>query len=246
MIVHPVELGSETLTLLAPVFSHGATVAQGVATRLLGDMVAKRLAHAGHEDAWEEFKHDPTNRAPTERFLRQILNEDPEFQAQLEGALVAAMQENSHNSEQHGNINITDSGQAQIGNRGDTIKGDRVATRGGTYNERARITNKTTNKTPGGSVVALAVVAFVVIVGLLFIGGRALLHLLESGNLSANSTCQDFLNASPEAQQEIVQSLAAQYHKPDYVTPLGEPEVPYYCAANPSVTLGQFFANAQP
>lgn len=242
----PAELGSTTLTLLAPVFSHGTAVAQGVATRLLGDMVAKRLARAGHEDVWEEFKQDPANRAPTERFLQQILHEDPEFQTRLEGALMAAMQENSHNSEQHGNINITGSGQAQIGNRGDTIEGGRVATRGGTYNERARITNKTTNKTPGGSVVALAVVALVVIAGLLFVGARALLHRLDNGGLSANSTCQDFLNAPQDAQQAIIQSLAAQYHKPDYVTPLGEPEVPYFCAANPSVTLGQFFARAQP
>jgi hypothetical protein len=64
-------------------------------------------------------------------------------------------------------------------------------------------------------------------------------------SLSASSTCQDFLNASPSAQQQVVDQLAAQYRKPDYATPLGEPEVPYFCASNPSVTLGQFFAEAQ-
>jgi len=209
-------------------------------------MVAKRLANAGHESAWEEFKRDPAEHALTEQFLQQILYADAEFRIQLEEALMGAMQENAHNSEQHGNINITGSGQAQIGNRGDTIQGGRVATRGGTYNERSRVTNKTTNKTPGGSVVAIAVVALIVIVVLLGIGARAVLHGLANGGLSANSTCQDFLNAPQAAQQAIIENLAAQYHKPDYVTPLGEPDVSYFCAGNPSVTLGEFFARAQP
>ncbi len=64
-------------------------------------------------------------------------------------------------------------------------------------------------------------------------------------SLSASSTCQDFLNASPQAQQTAVEKLAAQYDKPDYATPLGMPEVPYYCSANPSATLGYFFSHAQ-
>lgn len=62
--------------------------------------------------------------------------------------------------------------------------------------------------------------------------------------LSASSTCQSFLNASPADQQSVVEKLAAQYDKPAYATPLGEPEVPYYCAAHPTTTLGQFFAAA--
>jgi hypothetical protein len=53
------------------------------------------------------------------------------------------------------------------------------------------------------------------------------------------------MNASPSDQQAIVDTLASQYHKPDYTTPLGSPEVPYYCTSNPSVTLTQFFENAQ-
>lgn len=64
------------------------------------------------------------------------------------------------------------------------------------------------------------------------------------GGLSGSSTCRDFMNASADQQQQIVDKLAAQYHKPDYTTPLGAPEVPYFCAANPDVTLDQFFQNA--
>jgi hypothetical protein len=53
------------------------------------------------------------------------------------------------------------------------------------------------------------------------------------------------MNANASDQQQVVDSLAGQYNKPDYSTPLGSPEIPYYCSANPSVTLGQFFQNAQ-
>jgi hypothetical protein len=213
---------------------------------LLGDMVAKRLARGGQERAWDDFKHAPSNHALTEKILQQILQEDSEFRTRLEEALIAAMQENAGNSQQYGNIHVTGPGQTQIGSQGDNIEGTRFATRGGTYNERTHISHKTNKKTSGGSVVALGMVALIVLVILLVKGVPAVLHRIGGGGLSANSTCQDFLNSSPAAQQAIVDSLAAQYNKPDYTTPLGEPDVPYYCASNPSTTLGQFFANAQP
>jgi hypothetical protein len=65
------------------------------------------------------------------------------------------------------------------------------------------------------------------------------------GALSASSSCRDFMDASASDQHEIVDQLAGHYRKPDYATPLGEPEVPYYCSANPSITLGQFFEKAE-
>ena len=65
------------------------------------------------------------------------------------------------------------------------------------------------------------------------------------GDLSASSTCQDFMKASAIAQHEVTDQLASQYKKAAYATPLGEPEVPYYCSANPSVTLGDFFQKAE-
>jgi hypothetical protein len=52
------------------------------------------------------------------------------------------------------------------------------------------------------------------------------------------------MSASPQQQQEVVDQLATQYNKPDYATPLGSPEVPYFCSANPDVTLGHFFQEA--
>ena len=67
----------------------------------------------------------------------------------------------------------------------------------------------------------------------------------SGSSLSASSTCRQFISASPQAQQTIVDQLAQQYNKPDFATPLGSPEVPYYCTSNPNVTLGQFFQQAQ-
>jgi hypothetical protein len=67
----------------------------------------------------------------------------------------------------------------------------------------------------------------------------------SGSSLSASSTCSQFMSASPQAQQTAVDQLAQQYNKPDYATPLGSPEVPYYCSSNPNVTLGEFFAHAQ-
>ncbi len=63
--------------------------------------------------------------------------------------------------------------------------------------------------------------------------------------LTASSTCQDFMNASGAEQHEVIDQLASHYDKPDFATPLGEPELPYYCTANPSVTLGGFFEKAE-
>ena len=61
-------------------------------------------------------------------------------------------------------------------------------------------------------------------------------------SLTASSTCKEFLKASQQDQDAIVTKLAEQYKKPDFVTPLGRPEVPYYCTANPDSTLGQLFS----
>jgi hypothetical protein len=65
------------------------------------------------------------------------------------------------------------------------------------------------------------------------------------GSLSASSSCRDFMGASATEQHEVTDQLASHYQKPDFATPLGEPEVPYYCSANPSVTLAEFFEKAE-
>jgi hypothetical protein len=58
------------------------------------------------------------------------------------------------------------------------------------------------------------------------------------GGLSANSSCQDFMNASPQDQDQAVSQLASQLHAPDAVTPLGRPNIDYLCTNEPNDTLG--------
>jgi hypothetical protein len=84
-------------------------------------------------------------------------------------------------------------------------------------------------------------------VGIAAAGAISTLVLSGCGGstLSASSSCQDFMSASATEQHEVVDQLSSQYQKAAYATPLGEPEVPYYCSANPSVTLGQFFQKAE-
>jgi len=71
------------------------------------------------------------------------------------------------------------------------------------------------------------------------------LSACAGSGLSASSTCRDFMDASVTEQHEVTDQLASHYQKATYATPLGEPEVPYYCTANPSVTLGDFFQKAE-
>jgi hypothetical protein len=65
------------------------------------------------------------------------------------------------------------------------------------------------------------------------------------GGLSAGSTCKDFSEASFEEQTQVISSLSSKYDTPDYTTPLGEPEVGFYCASSPDTTLETFFVRAE-
>ncbi|MGN6588306.1 MAG: hypothetical protein ACTHKT_12700 [Solirubrobacterales bacterium] len=78
----------------------------------------------------------------------------------------------------------------------------------------------------------------------LVIGVAALGISACGGGLSASSTCKDFSEASAEEQREVISSLSSKFGTPAYTTPLGEPEVSYYCAANSEVTLEEFFQHA--
>jgi hypothetical protein len=51
------------------------------------------------------------------------------------------------------------------------------------------------------------------------------------------------LLASFEEQHEVIDSLSSKYDTPEYTSPLGEPEVGYYCAGSPETTLEDFFEN---
>ena len=58
-------------------------------------------------------------------------------------------------------------------------------------------------------------------------------------DLSADTSCQDFLNAPLDEQDQAVSSIAADVGAAEAVTPLGRPNVSYICANNPDETLGE-------
>ena len=62
--------------------------------------------------------------------------------------------------------------------------------------------------------------------------------------LSASSTCQDFMSASPEEQEEAISKLSSEFNTPETATPLGRPNVPYACASEPDLTLEEYFQRA--
>lgn len=236
------ELVSDAVPLLASVVSQGVPVAQGVATRLLGDMVADRFARTGHGSAWEDFKQSPQNDSLTRHLLQQMLRDDPGFRVRFESALQAALAEQKRKPGSH-SIHITGSGQAQIGDRGDSFNNSRVATRGGTYregdvhNQHNRVTNK---KGSAGAVVVLAVVAIVVIglVVLLVKGVPALLNRMHDGGLTASSTCQQFLNTDEQTEQQALVDIAMSKGIGGFGSPLALPEIRYECSSTPGMTLG--------
>jgi hypothetical protein len=82
------------------------------------------------------------------------------------------------------------------------------------------------------------------LVGIALVLSALALGACNSTSLSASTTCGQFMSATPQQQQQVLDQLATQYNQPDYATPLGSPEVPYYCSANPNVTLGHFFKEA--
>ncbi len=63
-----------------------------------------------------------------------------------------------------------------------------------------------------------------------------------SSSLSGSSSCNDFLDAPPDQQEQVLNQLAAQYHVPDYAgAVMGMEEIGYECAGDPNATLDQRF-----
>jgi hypothetical protein len=242
MIMQANEVVGQAIAVLGPIAAGGANVAQGVATRVLGDMVAERLRGDGHASAWEEFQHNPRNDSLVRHLLQQAVVQDASFRSRLDEAVRAAASARPRNSGQQ-TINITGSGAAQIGDRGDTIEDSRVATRGGTYhegdihNEGDRVTHKKSN---AGGFVALAVVALVVIglAVLLIRGAAGALHKAHDNGLTATSTCEQFLNIDESTEQQALVDIAISKGIGGFGSPLALPEIRYECSSAPTMTLG--------
>jgi hypothetical protein len=64
--------------------------------------------------------------------------------------------------------------------------------------------------------------------------------------LSADSSCSDYLNASPQDQQQAVDKLVSKLHAdPALTTPLGFPEVAYQCSGDADQKLGDVIKSVE-
>jgi hypothetical protein len=241
--MQPSEAVAHAVTLIAPMAAGGANIAQGVAVRVLGDMVAERLRRDGHASAWKEFQRTPQNDSLVRHLLQQALTQDTDFRSKFIEVLQEASREHPRNSGGQQTINITGTGEAQIGDRGDTITDSRVASRGGTYHEGDihnagdRITHKKSN---AGAFVVLAVVALVVIgIGVLITKGvLGAMHGSRDSGLTASSTCQQFLNTDEQTEQQALVDIAMSKGIGGFGSPLALPEIRYECSSEPTMTMG--------
>lgn len=231
------EIVAQAVSILAAVASRGANVAQGAATQVLGNVVTARLRRDGQGAAWEEFKRNPRNDSLLRHLLTQAVLHDAEFRNKLARAVAAATKEQPRSSATAQTITFTGSGEAQIGNRGDTFKGGRVATRGASYHEDNRVSNK---KSSGGFV-TLAVVALVVILVVVLavkVVPTLINKVAQGDSLTAGSTCQQFLNADEQTEEQALVNIAMSKGIGGFGSPLALPEIRFECSSEPTMTLG--------
>ena len=245
--MQPTDIAAQAVAILGSVAAGSISVAQGVATKVIGDLISERLHRDGHADAWTEFLKDPQNDSLVRHLIREAIQEDRAFQEKLETALRTAVDEAQGVAAQRA-VNITKSGDVQFGDRGDSITGGRVATHSGTYNEikGGRVATgggtynehniRKTIKSPTGA----AIIASIVLVLLVF-GGWGVGDLLTSpkdGGLTANSTCRQFLNADQESQRKALADIGISEGLPGYSGPFSYLEVDSQCGPMPNMKIG--------
>ena len=240
------EVAAQAITILAPVVSGGARWAQGVATKTLGDLISQRLSRSAEgREAWDGFRSNPHNDSLVRHLLRQEMSQDPAFSAQVAEQLRKAEGE-ARNVAVHQSIGDHSSGNVQAGR---DISG-KVATNGSTildnvgnttmHNRTSTTHNK--KKSSGGAIVGVVAIVVVVVLALIIYGGVKIAgHILNStkdGGLTANSTCQQFLNTDEDDERQALADIGISYGYSEYSNPLALPEIQYECGGEPTTTLG--------
>ncbi|MET7690032.1 hypothetical protein ABZT06_18955 [Streptomyces sp. NPDC005483] len=219
-------------------------VVQGVATRLLGDLVAQRLRSRGNEREWQDFTRDPRNNSLVEYLLRQAVEEDEDFRLALADAVRGAKSERPAGTSVR-SISIGRDGDAQIGDRGDTY-GDhnRVVSGGGSFYE-GDVTQHRDGDTYEGDVthhspVGRYVVIALVVLALILIVFKAVPAVLGDGGdgLSASSTCQEFLKTDQGTEAQALVDIATSKGLGGFGSPLALPAIRYECSFHPTESLG--------
>jgi len=234
------EIATQVVALLAPVMSGGMNVAQGVATRVLGDLISKRLSRdeAG-KLAWSEFEHDPRNDSLVRHLIRQELERDAVFREQVARQLAEASREPRQplglvkqkiGDGSHGNVQVGGS----VG---------KIAHSGGHIDDSVHNTTRN-KKSSGASVAGIVAIVVIVVLALVIYGGVKVIGAVldkpaKDGGLTANSTCQQFLNTDEEDERQAIADIGLSMGYSAYSNPLALPEMQYECGGAPNQTLGE-------
>ena len=237
------DIAGQAVAILAPVLSGGASVAQGIATKVLGELISQRLSRSEEgRQAWNGFRANPQNDSLVRYLLWQELERDASFRLEVEDALrgagngaSAAVVQQAMGGAGSGNIQVGGSA-GHIATNGGTIRTSNVRT------TNANTTNNNRKKSSGGAIVGVVAIVVVVVVALVvFAGVKVVGGLLKSGKdggLSANSTCQQFLNTDEDDERQALADIGISEGFSGYSNPLALPEIQYECGAVPNMTLG--------
>ncbi|MEV4136313.1 hypothetical protein AB0J72_29610 [Dactylosporangium sp. NPDC049742] len=113
---------------------------------------------------------------------------------------------------------------AQAGNGGSVVGRDQ-------YNNQ-----RNTKKTQFGGLVAVVAVIVVAIVAIL--AGRAIYAKIQSSDLTAESTCAEFLQAPEDEERSAIRKIGIEKGVGGTGSPLALPAISYACSSHPDMRLG--------
>lgn len=233
------EIATQVVAVLAPAMSGGVNLAQGVATRMLGDLISKRLSRdeAGKR-AWSEFEQDPRNESLVRHLLRQELERDAAFREQVARQLAQASREPRPQGPVKQKIGADSHGNLQVG--GSVGK---IAHSGGHIDDSVHNTTHNKKKANGTSVAGIVAIVVIVVLALVIYGGAKVIGGLhksaKDAGLTANSTYRQFLNTDEEDERQAIADIGLSMGYSGYSNPMALPEMQYECGGAPNQTLGE-------
>jgi hypothetical protein len=224
----------DTLTLVERVI---ATISPYLPTlkdpnvRALYDIIGRRLRSDGEEESLQGFSRMPGDSALVKRLLQDAVKSDPQFASELEGALQRV----------HATTRTTVQGVSAGREVGGVIGGHVAHGKRSVAGEGNVVGSHNRNVRVGGGIV-LAVVIVTLVAFVLYWAGSRISHAFESGQLTSNSTCREFLSASPEEQLQAMREIGLDEHVSGIGSPLALPAISYSCGAQPDAKVGAVIA----
>jgi len=213
------DLASSAFAALSPylpaISRTSAHTSQEVAARALYELLGSALRQIGARSAWDAYLGDPSATATVERLLASAMDKSSDLARDVERAVHEVTNDNSYTySNQSG---------AQAGRGGNIVGRD-----------------QNNNKTNYGGIVAVIAVIVVAVVAIL--AGRAVYESVKSSGLSADSTCNEFLQAPQDEELRAIRKIGVDEGVNGTGSPLALPAISYACSGQPNARLGEVIA----